>query len=118
MKPKTKKLFASAGAVMSLAVLNGQSVFAAPDKSIYGNSTGSEQLDSAGNTLLKMVGGSGATVFALAFMVIGLFLAFGSLNPQRSSVLWRAFFVCGGAAFVFFMAYLLPTIMKNLAGAG
>ena len=62
---------------MSVMVLSAQSAFAEPDKSMYGGSTGSTQLDSAGNTLLKMVGGSGATVFALAFMVIGLFLAFG-----------------------------------------
>lgn len=117
MKQTKKKLFTSVGSAMSLMVLSAQSAFADPDKSIYGGSTGSSQLDNAGNTLLKMVGGAGGTVFALAFMVIGLFLAFGSLNPQKSAILWRAFFVCGGAAFIFFMAYAFPGIFKGLAGA-
>ncbi|MCY9665746.1 hypothetical protein M5X11_12350 [Paenibacillus alginolyticus] len=116
MKAK-KKFLTSMGASMSLMLMGAQSVFAAgPDKSMYGDSTGSTQLDTAGNTLLKIVGGSGATVFALAFMIIGLFLAFGSLNPQRASALWKAFFICGGAAFIFFMAYALPGMFKGLAG--
>jgi hypothetical protein len=118
MKQRKRKIFASAGTVLYLGVINAQTVLAKPDKSMYDGSTGNKNLDSAGDTILKMVGGGGATVFALAFMIIGLFLAFGSLNPQRSSALWKAFFVCAGAAFVFFMAYLLPDIMKNLAIGG
>jgi len=109
-----KKYLSAIGASVSTISLTTQSAFAAVDKSIYGDSTGSTQLDNAGNTILKIVGGGGATVFALAFMIIGLFLAFGSLNPQRAATLWKAFFICGGAAFVFFMAYALPGIIKAL----
>ncbi|GGG18144.1 TrbC/VirB2 family protein [Paenibacillus abyssi] len=112
---RSKKYFTTIGSSMAVMLYTAQGAFAEVGTDIYDGTTSASTINTAMDTILKIVGGIGASVFALAFMVIGLFLAFGSLNPQKTSVLWKAFFCCGGAAFVFFMAYALPAMIKGMA---
>ncbi|MGF7036067.1 Na+-transporting NADH:ubiquinone oxidoreductase subunit NqrB [Paenibacillus mucilaginosus] len=89
-------------------------IYNAPSEKQGTNNPGA-QINNATNTILKVVGGIGASFFALMFMILALALAFGSLNPQKRSMAWTGIIVCGLATFIFFMAYSLPGILKSLS---
>lgn len=82
-------------------------------KDIYNGTGGISQIDTLGKNALKIVGGFGMTAFVLAFMIIGLCIGLMSLSPQATSKMWKAFFICLGAAVLFFSAYLFPTQIQG-----
>jgi len=81
-------------------------------KDIY--TDGDTKLSSIIYSVIKLVGGIGGGCFTLAVLVIGLFIIFGSISPKSIGKWWTALFSCVAGAGLFFSAFLLAPVLKNL----
>lgn len=74
------------------------------------------QLTSAGEDLVGLLGSIGGICFTIAVMVIAIVIIFGSISPKNIGRWWIALFSCFCGAALFFGAYLFPDIVAGIFG--
>lgn len=82
-------------------------------ESAYQN--GNDKLNTAVESVIKIVGGSGALLFTLAIMIIAVIIIFGSISAAKMRTVWVSLISCCIGALIFYSAYFLSGVIASIA---
>lgn len=112
--------------MMVMVVVAPMSAFADTGKlscaDVFGKQTSTGEAGKTINDTLKdvvrIIAGTGTTLFTMAVMVLALMIMFGSISPAKKGIYWGSLIGCVCGAFVFFGAFKFSDAIAQMAQGG